>query len=232
MPGSARRTLGLVPRALSLLLPWPLRRRFLAFAFGYELDPSSRIGLSWAFPGTSMVLEAGARIGHLNVIKGVEHVRLEQGAAIDKLNWITGEPYKGPEPWLYAEQPDRRPELHLKPHASISTRHWIDCTDKVTLGSFCVMGGLRTTLLTHTISLETWKVSCAPVSLGEHTMVLASCVVLAGASLPDYSVLGAMSLLRDAPQESYKLYAGNPAKPVAEISPDALVFTRDFPRGL
>jgi len=222
--------LGSVLRALSILLPWPLRRRFLQAAFGYELHPSSRIGFSWTFPSKSLVLEENARIGHLNVLRGLERVSLGRGATIGNLNWVTGEPRDGPEPWLYAEQPDRRLQLDMGELSSISTRHWIDCTDAITLGPYAVVGGLRSVLMTHTIDVHGWIVRCAPITLGEHTLVSTNCVLLAGTSLPDHSVLGAMSLLRDSPERSYRLYAGNPATEVAELDSDAKIFTRDHPR--
>jgi hypothetical protein len=221
---------GSVPRALSILLPWPLRRRFLQAAFGYKLHPSSRIGFSWTFPSESLVMDEHARIGHLNVLRGLERVRLERGASMGNLNWVTGEPRDGPEPWLYAEQPDRRPELVMGERSSISTRHWLDCTDAVTLGPFAVVGGLRSVLMTHTIDLHGWNVRCGPITLGEHTLVSTNCVLLAGSSLPDNSVLGAMSLLRDSPEQSFRLYAGVPAAEVSELDSSSKIFTRDYPR--
>jgi carbonic anhydrase/acetyltransferase-like protein (isoleucine patch superfamily) len=58
-----------------------------------------------------------------------------------------------------------------------------------------------------------------------HFFVGAAFVLLPGASLPDYSVLGAIALLNKHYTEPYYLYAGNPAGPVKQLSPDQKYFT-------
>ena len=75
--------------AVSLLLPWGLRRWWLARFFGYEIHPTARIGRSWVMPG-KLVMEAGARIGSGTVCKGLELVEMQEGAHLGNLNWVTG----------------------------------------------------------------------------------------------------------------------------------------------
>ena len=51
-------------------------------------------------------------------------------------------------------------------------------------------------------------------------------VILGGSCLPDYSVLGAKSLLNACFETSYFLYGGVPAVPVKQLSKELKYFLR------
>jgi acetyltransferase-like isoleucine patch superfamily enzyme len=210
-------------RFLSLLLPWGLRRSLLEKQFGYSIHPSSRIGLAWIFP-RRLVMEEGARIGHLTLCKNIDLLHLGAHAVIAQLNWITGFP--SGQSRHFAHQPDRRPELIVERHAGISSRHLIDCTARVRIGAFATIGGFRSQLLTHTIDLAAGRQTAEPIDIGEYSFTGTNSVVLGGAVLPHHSVLGAQSLLNKKWDEPYRLYAGVPAKPIKELSPELEYFRR------
>ena len=67
----------------SLLLPWPLRRRLLEKYFGYDLHPTSRIGLAWVRPNR-LILESNSRIGHLTVCKGLDLLWLKENSILGR----------------------------------------------------------------------------------------------------------------------------------------------------
>ena len=209
--------------ALTVLLPWTVRRRVLERRFGYRLHPTSRIGISWVFP-VRLVLEAGAGIGHGTVCKGLSLVHLGENATIGNGNWITGFP-EGPSR-LFAHQPERRPELIVGPHAAITNRHLIDCTARVSVGAFTTFAGFNSQILTHSIDLAACRQSSAPVTIGEYCFVGTNCVLLGGSALPDRSVLGAKSLLNHAHTEEYYLYGGTPARPIKPLSPENTAYFR------
>jgi acetyltransferase-like isoleucine patch superfamily enzyme len=209
--------------AFMLLLPWPLRRRFLVTFWGYDLHPTSRIGLAWIFP-KHLCLEAHAHISHFTLCKGLDLLHLKEYASIGRGNWITGFP-TGPSRH-FAHQPQRVPELVLGRHTAITNRHLIDCTASVTLGDFTTFAGFHSQILTHSIDLEENRQSSAPIVIGEYCFVGTNCVILGGSRLPSYSVLGAKSLLRDAFSEEYTLYAGTPAAKRKELPADWKYFGR------
>jgi len=121
---------------------------------------------------------------------------------------------------------DRRPELIVHDQAAITNRHFIDCSASVSIGRFTTFAGCRSIVLSHSIDLVNCKQSSSPISIGEYCFVGAASVLLPGASLPDHSVLGANSLLNKIHTEQYFLYAGNPARPVKQLSSDMKYFTR------
>src|SRR4051812_31591474 len=207
----------------SVMLPWPLKRSILERQFGYTIHPSSYIGFCWIFP-RRLVMEENSRIGHLTVCKNIDLLHLGAHAMVGPLNWITGFP-TGPSRH-FAHQPDRRPELIVEEHAGISSRHLIDCTARVRIGAFATIGGFRSQLLTHSIDFSAGRQTAEPIEIGEYSFTGTNSVVLGGAVLPHHSVLGAQSLLNKKWDEPYRLYAGVPAKPLKELSPDLEYFRR------
>lgn len=200
--------------ALSLLLPWPLRRRLLARAFGYRIHPTARIGLAWVMP-QRLVMEAHASIGNLTVCKNLGLIHLQEHSFVGNGNWITGYP-PGPSRH-FAHQPDRRPELVLGRHAAITNRHFIDCTATVSIGEFTTFAGFYSQILTHSIDLAESRQAASPVTIGKYCFIGTNSVLLGGSALPDYSVLGAKSLLNKVFKETGTLYGGVPAKPLSAL---------------
>jgi acetyltransferase-like isoleucine patch superfamily enzyme len=208
----------------ALLLPWPLRRLALVYLLGYSIHKTARLGYSLICP-VHLELGPGAYIGHFNFCKtGVELLRLGKGAVIGNLNWITGEPLRASRNFQGLE--GRRPELIVHDQAAITNRHYLDCTATVSIGRFSTFAGIHSTILSHSIDLDSCRQTAEPVSVGEYCFVGAVAVLLPGASLPDYSVLGANSLLNKCYSEPYYLYAGCPARPIKQLSPDGKYFTR------
>lgn len=210
-------------RLFSVVLPWPLRRWVLTRCFGYELHPTSRIGLSWVFP-SHLELGADTRIGHLTVAKNLDLIRLGEFSSIGNGNWITGFPL-GPSVH-FAQETGRAPELVIGRHSAITNRHLIDCTSRVTIGDFTTFAGFASQVLTHSIDLAASRQASSPVTIGDYCFVGTNCVILGGARLPDRSVLGAKSLLNKAFEEPQRLYAGAPAQMLKALPDDTAYFHR------
>ncbi|MFL6594338.1 MAG: acyltransferase [Chthoniobacterales bacterium] len=208
---------------LSLLLPWNARRTFLVRQFGYEIHPSARIGLGWILPDR-LIMEANTRIGHLTICKNIALLHLREHALIGNGNWITGFPL-GPSPH-FASETDRRPELIIGEHSAITHRHFIDCTNRITIGKFTTFAGFQSQMLTHSIDLEANRQASTPIRVGDYCFVGTNSVFLGGAVLPDYCVLGAKSLLNKAFTETHQLYGGVPAKPLQALPADYAYFHR------
>ena len=208
---------------LSALFPWKLRRAFLEKQFDYQIHPTSYIGFSCIFP-TRLIMEEGSRIDHLTICKNIDLLHLKAHASIGRGNWITGFPL-GPSAHFAAET-DRRPELILGEHSAITHRHFIDCTNLVTIGKFSTLAGFQSQIMTHSIDIERNCQASVPVRIGDYSFVGTNCVLLGGSALPDFSVLGAKSLLNKSFNDSYQLYGGVPAEPIKKLSPDSKYFHR------
>ncbi len=208
---------------LSFFLPWAMRRSFLEKQLGYRIHPTCRIGFSWVLP-TRLIMEEGSAIGHLTMCKNIDLLHLHAHATIGRGNWITGFPL-GPSRH-FAQEKDRLPQLILGEHSAITHRHLIDCTNSVMIGKFTTFAGFQSQIVTHSIDIEKNCQASAPVRIGDYCFVGTNCVLLGGSALPDFSVLGAKSLLNKSFTESYQLYGGVPARPIEKLSPDCAYFRR------
>ena len=182
---------------------------------GYDIHSTARIGLSVVCP-RRLEMGARSRIGHLTVCKGLSVLKLGAESSVGNLNWITGFP--GSLMSSFAGEADRRAELVIGPHSAITNRHLIDCTNAVIIGAFSTLAGFRSQLLTHSIDLDGCCQKSGTITIGDYCFVGTACIVLAGSSLPSYSVLGAHSLLNRPYSDEYRLYAGSPARPLRPLS--------------
>jgi len=209
--------------ALLLILPWRLRRIALGKIFGYKIHPNARIGISLICP-VRLEMDDGAVIGNLTVCKGISLLKMGERSIIGNLNWISGFPENDNS--FFSADVERRPELILGAEAAVTTRHFIDCTNSVQIGRFTTFAGARSQMLSHSIDLYESRQSSKPITIGDYCFVGTGCVLLAGSALPDYSVLGANSLLNKQYADPYFLYAGNPAKPIKQLPKEMAYFTR------
>ncbi|MBV9007921.1 MAG: acyltransferase [Verrucomicrobia bacterium] len=208
---------------LAVLLPWSLRRAFLQQQFGFQIHPSARIGFAFIFP-CRLIMEEGTSIGDLTVAKNLDLLHLKAHATIGRGNWITGFPL-GDSPHFAGER-DRRPELILGEHSAITNRHLIDCTSSISIGAFTTIAGFQSQFLSHSIDIRANRQASRPIHVGSYCFVGTDCVLLGGAALPDYSVLGAKSLLNKSYTQTHRLYGGVPAREVQTLPADSAYFHR------
>jgi acetyltransferase-like isoleucine patch superfamily enzyme len=206
-----------------LLFPWGVRRRLMVALMGYEIHPTARIGWSWIYP-ERLEMAAGSRIGSLTVCKGLSLLKMGEQSRLGNLNWISGFPVGNKA--FFGDEEERRAELVIGEHAAVTHRHLIDCTNSVRIGRFSTFAGYRSQVLTHSIDLERCRQASKPIAIGEYCFVGTNSVLLGGSVLPDYSVLGASSVLNKAHSETHHLYAGNPARAVKALSQEMRYFQR------
>ncbi len=207
-----------------LFLPFFLKKIIYKHVFKFNIDPSAKIGFSFIFPD-SLIMGKNSKIGHFNVIKGISEVSIGISGSIGSLNWISGFP-KNTRSLHFSDQINRCPKLMLGDHTAITNRHFIDCTDSVTIGQFSTFAGFKSQILTHSISITDSRQRSGPVVIGDYTFIGTGSIILANSSLPNFSVLGAGSVLNKKYSEEYFLYAGNPARPIKKIPSDSAYFNR------
>ena len=213
----------LIVSAIALPLPAFLRRLLLVHLCGYKIAPRARIGRS-LIGCTTLQMDDDTTIGNLNVIKGMA-LEMAEGSRIGHLNFISGIP-TGKSAKHFHTETDRDPRLKMEPHAGITARHYLDCSNRIQIGPFSSVAGARSQILTHAIDFKAGRQASAPVMIGRYCFIGTGCVVLRGSRLPDYSILAANSSLARAYDQPWTIYSGVPAKPAREIERDSAWFHR------
>jgi acetyltransferase-like isoleucine patch superfamily enzyme len=208
-----------------LFLPWPVKRLFLCYFFGYDLDRRSYIGISWIYP-SKLIMKSYAKIGSLNVAIHLDRIEMEECSTIGRSNWITGFSTKGISRH-FIHQVNRSSALILGAHSAITKHHHIDCTDKIVIGHFTTVAGYDSQFLTHSINIYTNRQESNPIIIGDYNFIGTNVTILGGSILPSYSVLGANSLLNKTFNEKYALYGGNPAVKIKDLAKESKYFLRE-----
>jgi hypothetical protein len=204
----------IVQLLLGLLPPSRLKNRLLGLtARTWSIAASARIHpiLLWHV-GTLRVGE-GAYVGAGNAFRELLVVDLGERADIGQFNWFSGQAQ-----YVRQDDPELAGTLVLEPRAAMTSRHYVDCSGGVRLEELSVIGGVRSTVLTHYADLHVWEQCGAPVVLRRGAITLTNCNVLAGTTIPPNSVLAAGATTAKPLTEPGKLYGGVPARVVADLS--------------
>ena len=192
------------------VLPWNLRRRILNWHYQWDIDKSARIGFSIILAKT-LKMGVKSRIHNMVCCKRIDRLEMGEDSGIAPFTYITG--FSVNNIAFFKHIANRRCELILGKSAGITSRHFIDCNGGVYIGDFTTIAGIRTQILTHSIDVYNNRQDAQPVMIGKYCFIGTGCILLPGSVLPDYSVLGAGSVLTKPQEEQLTLYAGSPAKP-------------------
>jgi acetyltransferase-like isoleucine patch superfamily enzyme len=191
---------------------------------GFKIAPGARIGLS-VLDVRHLELEAGAEIGHGNVLLGSERVSLGKGARIGHLNLVRGGQEVRLDEWSWVMRlnvlnaiPDNDaqgtpdPRLRLGPGACVTSGHRLDFTDRIDLGKNVIMGGRNSSLWTHN------RQATKPIVIGDFCYLGSEVRLAPGATLGPMSILGLGAVLTKPIDAGHVLVAGVPAKVVRQTS--------------
>lgn len=207
-----------------LFFPWSLRRIILIKFFKYNIHPNSKIGFSWIYPNY-LEMNEGSVIESLSVGINLDKIYLGKNSIIGRNNWITGFPINS-NSLHFKHQTKRESTLTIGDNSAITKNHHIDCTNSIKIGNYVTIAGYRSQLLTHSINVFENRQDSSPIEIGDYCFVGTNVVILGGAKLPSYSVLGAKSLLNKPLTDEWSLYAGVPAKFIKNINKEAKYFNR------
>lgn len=198
-------------------------RRFLyRCLLGYDIAWDAQIGLAWV-RAQHVRLASQAKIGSFTIIRNIERLELGEEARIGTFNWIFGMLESSNH---FTNEPERESALIMKRGSSLTSRHIVDCTNKVVLGAFSTVAGFRSQILTHGIDISDSRQRSAPVQIGEHCLIGSGTIILKGSVVPDKCVVAAGSVFRGNPQRSFGLYSGVPAEWQRSFDESATYFTR------
>lgn len=211
-------------KILIVILPWKIRRFLLIRFFNYEIHPTAKIKFAFFYP-RNLVMKEGSVVDHFTVAINLDSVILQAFSGIGRNNWITGTS-SGTDSAHFKHQDKRKSEFYLGEHSFVTKNHHLDCTNTISVGRFSTIAGYRSQFLTHSIDIQQNIQDSFPINIGDYCFVGTNSVILGGANLPNYSVLGAKSVLNKSFSHEYRLYGGVPAKEIKPLAKDSKYFHR------
>lgn len=197
--------------AIGLMPSCSLKTLLMRHVLGWDIDKTARVGPCIFWDVKEVVLQRDAIIGGYCMFLHVAHLSLGEGAIIGYWNWLAAAPSLR-TPTLDARSAGWAARLELGHHAAITSRHYVDCSGGVAMGSFTVVGGVRSTILTHQVDTTLSEQSLRRVSIGSYCLVGSNVQVVPGACIPDRSVVAMGSVVAGVLQDAGSLYGGVPAR--------------------
>jgi acetyltransferase-like isoleucine patch superfamily enzyme len=207
---------------LMVLVPASMRRTIAIKVFHWDIDQNARIGRSLIMVG-HLSMGPGSNIGGFNMIRGLDEVRMGQGATIGTRNWVLAPPLSEQ---VFKRSPNRKPVLYMGDYTGITNGHHIDCSDRVEFFDYAVLAGFRSQVLTHSLDLVRDEFVTGPVEFGERSAVMSGCVLLSGTRVPARSIVSAGSVITTKLTKELTFYRGNPAEAVRELPANMKYFKR------
>lgn len=203
-----------------MVLPSRIKIEILRM-LGHKVSRQCHIGMSW-LDARSIHLEDGARIGLLNVFKGIKNLELGRGAGIGRLNQFTAS-QAGVE-----GLGEGAGTVRLAEGAVITMRHYFDCSALIEIGDKSLVAGIGTIFFTHQKGIKALY-EAKPIRLGPRVYLGAACIVLPGARIAGHAYVASGSLVGGRLDQEYAVYSSPRAQVVKELQPDAAYFSAVAP---
>jgi acetyltransferase-like isoleucine patch superfamily enzyme len=172
-------------------LPASKLKNALLRRLGWAIGDGVHIGPCLVLRVGNVDVGGGAYIGSFNVIRDLAALTLGEHTEIMHWNWVTASRLLGEAgaPCL----------LQLGPHSNITSRHYIDCSGGIRVGTTSAIGGVRSTLMTHGISVMSWPArtlrktndcTLGPIEIGDYCLLSSNVQVSPGTVVGSRIVVG------------------------------------------
>ncbi|MCA1605447.1 MAG: hypothetical protein LC775_08260 [Acidobacteria bacterium] len=192
-----RMSLGLLPASR-------LKNRLLRM-LGWRIATTARVGPSLFIRVRMVSADRDARIGPLNVFRDLQDLDLGANSVIGQWNWCSASPA------LVAA--GGKGSIELGRESAITSRHYIDASGGVVIGSFTTVAGVRSTFITHGIDWRANVQRCQSISVGDYCIVGSNNCLVPGAMVERGSVTG-MGTTVGGPQAGGSLIISERGRPV------------------
>jgi UDP-3-O-[3-hydroxymyristoyl] glucosamine N-acyltransferase len=153
-----------------------LRRLGWAIGRGVDIGPSLVVNVGRVDIGN------GAGIGAFNVLKDLAVLTLKEHAVIGHWNWVTASRALG--------EAGASCLLHVGAHSAITSRHYIDCSGGIRVGTHTTIAGVRSTLVTHGISWRSSAQTFSSIEIGDYCLISSNVQVSPGTVVGSRIVIG------------------------------------------
>lgn len=214
---------------LALLPSW-LKIPLYRWLFGYEIGRGVHIGLSPLVGVGRCRIGDDTRIGHLNLFYHVGRLEIGAHVQIGFLNVFRGGDRLTLGDYVTILrrnvfnsilEPDMlqpvEPVLDFGPGVFVASGHWLDFTDRITVGAHTIIGGRNSSFWTHNRQLG------HGIRLGCHCYLGSEVRAAPGVEVPSFCIVALGSVLMGRVGAERSLLGGNPAAVLRPLQPRDLI---------
>lgn len=199
--------LGMLPasRLKNRLMTWCVR--------GWTVAPDARVNPCLLWKVTELRIGSGALVGTGNAFRTMRRVAIGESADLGQLNW-----FSAAGRFAHDLDADLAGSLVMADRSAITSRHYIDCSGGVSIGSASAIGGVRTVIVTHGVDLSTSTVRAQPVRIGERTIVMTGATITQGVTIASGCIVGAGAVVAKDLSVEDTFYGGVPARALRSLA--------------
>jgi acetyltransferase-like isoleucine patch superfamily enzyme len=179
-------------------------KNFALKIVGFKIGLNTKIGPVLFLNLESLEIGNDVVIRPFSLFRNVSLI-IGDGSIIGSWNWISSarglrklENYQG--------------KFEIGKECAINSRNYFDVSGGVKFGDFSDLAGVRSTFVTHQISMTESKQTCNSIEIGNHTIVCSNTIFVPGGTRVGNQCLFAMgSVVRAGDYPDGGFYAGNPA---------------------
>ena len=215
------------------LLPSSLRKLVYRWFYGFHFGKNVKLGLGVSFIGvTRCQIGNNVRIRHLTQFWNVKELHIGDHVQIGYLNMFRGGNRIELSPYVTIlrfnifnsiPNPDvvnvTDPQLFLGSGAFVSTSHWLDFTDRISIGPHSIIGGRNSSFWTHN------RQRTRPITIGSHCYLGSEIRVAPGVDVESFCVVALGTVLIGKYLTMRSLIGGNPGTIQRELSGRDLFLT-------
>ena len=220
--------------ALALsFVPSPLRKPIYRYAFGFQFGSNVRLGFGVAFIGVGKcVIGNNVRIRHFSQFWNVRDLEIGDHVQIGYLNLFRGGNRIELSPYVTIlrgnifnsiQNPDvvneTDPQLFLGSGVFVSTAHWLDFTDRISIGPHSIIGGRNSSFWTHN------RQRTRPITIGSHCYLGSELRVAPGVDVESFCLVALGTVLAGKYIVTRSLIAGNPGVVQRDLNSHDLFLT-------
>jgi len=202
--------------ALCLMPPSRIKNRLLR-ALGHEIHPSARFNICLVRGVDKIRLGRRAAIGPGNVFRDLRLLSIADDSVIGQWNWVSAA-----APLVDAGGAG---SLVIGTHSALTSRHYVDASGGVKIGSFTTVAGVRSTFITHGIDWAASEQRTRPIVIGSYCLIGSNAAIVPGTTIADSVVTGMGATLGGNVSSQNSLYVGERAK-LLRTGQHGLYFTR------
>ena len=186
------------------VLPASIIKNAALRVLGWRILPKAKIGSNVFINLTSATIGENTVLRPFSIFRDVK-IEIGNNSIIGSWNWVSA-----------AKRLELKAGylgvLKLGNHCSINSRHYFEVSGGVIFGNYTGVAGVRSTFITHHISLVESKQVCNLIQIGDYTIIGSNCVVVPGGTRIGKRNLFAMgSVIAAGDYADDSLFAGVPA---------------------
>lgn len=193
-----------------MLMPASRFKNAILRLLRHRIGRNSKIGICLFVNVKKISIDENVRIGSLNSFRNLEHLRLCSNTSIGNLNWLSASS-------ILIENGGNG-SIEMKKSSVITNRHYLDLSGGLILGERSALWGVRSTLMTHGIEIESWLQKTKITEIGDDVVIGSNAVICPGTKISHGSFFGMGCLISGNYLSPNNLYLNKKAISVRNIS--------------